>query len=153
MAEQLKQHLPHLPRVEELFPVPELKVIPAANVTTKSGPVEPKKKRRGYTKVPNSILTDTVLSAKAKMVYGLIRFCNSIPNVPFTQQTLRKYMTEGKDVLDAAWNELRKKGYLKVHIYNIGKGTRTEYVLLEEATLGDSIFYHNREGIITSSKR
>lgn len=106
--------------------------------------------KKGFTVVQNEITKDASISLKAKGLYLVIQAYISMPDKIWTKDDFIRLTKEGKKAFESAWQELKDTGYLKVHcMANDGKW-RTEYELLDAPQLGAHIYYHNKEGEITS---
>lgn len=87
------------------------------------------KSKRGYTTIPNQIFNDPNLSDRARGLYCRIyRRASHNPNFTIYKAELMKSTKEGTTAFNGAWNELKKRGYIKMQ-KRIIKGTnRFEYL-------------------------
>lgn len=88
-----------------------------------------------FVPISQVVAKDKEISLKAKGLYLLIQSYITIPNFKLYKSYLMSVCVEGQCSFDSAWNELKKKGYLK--IYKIAKsdskGFYYEYELLDTA--------------------
>lgn len=105
--------------------------------------------KQGYTAVQNGITRDRTVSLKAKGLYLLIQSYITIPDSHWHKQQFMKMVQEGRKAFDSAWNELKEKGYLHMHIYTNGKVFDHEYELLDEPDNSAHTFYYNAKGEVT----
>lgn len=73
--------------------------------------------KQGFTIVQNSIVRNANLSLRAKGLYMLIQSYITMPDKIWTKSKFENMSTDGKKSFGNAWDELKAKGYLKVHIY------------------------------------
>ncbi len=112
------------------------------------------RKKKGFTMASNSVIRNSSLSLKAKGLYTLIQSYITCESLEVTKAFLIKQCTEGEKAFDGAWNELKRSGYLKIHLYPAEQGRfRYEYELLDEADLADGIYLYryNTDGHVTST--
>lgn len=114
------------------------------------------RKKQGFTITSNSAARDKKLSFKAKGLYLLIQSYITLPNFDLTKTFLMTQCEEGERAFDSAWNELKHKGYLKLHLYPDGKGQfRYEYELLDDADSAEGVYLYryDKNGNVTSTNR
>ena len=113
------------------------------------------RKRQSFTMASNAAIRDKGLSLKAKGLYTLIMSYITMPDFTLTKVFLLKHCTEGERAFNSAWDELKNRGFLKVHFIPTGEngGWRAEYELMDEASMdeGTHTYYHNRKGEITKT--
>ncbi|WP_312279736.1 hypothetical protein [Oscillibacter sp.] len=112
------------------------------------------RKKKGFTISSNSAIRDANLSLKARGLYVLIQSYITLETIDLTKTYLVKHCNEGDTAFDSAWNELKKNGYLKVHIYPAERGRFCyEYELLDEANLrgGVYLYRYNSKGEVSST--
>ncbi|HAV90072.1 MAG TPA: hypothetical protein DCW44_02205 [Eubacterium sp.] len=108
---------------------------------------------KGFTVVQNEVIKDKTLSLKAKGLYAVIQCHISIPNTSWRKSYFENSVTDGYKSFVTAWNELRDKGYLKIHnVYNqeIHRPIK-EYELLAEPKGGPHTFNYDKEGNVKST--
>ena len=108
----------------------------------------------GYTTVFNEALRDNTLSLSAKGLYAVIKSFIGLKDFQLSKRCLAYACSDSSYMLNAAWSELKKKGYLQhlfttaengafCHIYNLMQhaGTPVNYVYSPhlERTNGDVI--------------
>lgn len=110
------------------------------------------RKKTGFTITGNSVARDKNLSFKAKGLYLLIMSYITCDSINLTKSFLLRNSLEGDKAFDAAWTELKVKGYLKLYCTQ-GSGGRWiyEYDLLPEPELGLHTFYLNSKGEIVNN--
>lgn len=112
------------------------------------------RKKKGFTMASNSVIRNQNISLKAKGLYTLIQSYITCESLEVTKAFLVKQCMEGDKAFDTAWNELKKSGYLKMHLYPAEKGQfRYEYELLDEADFAGGVYLYryDREGRVTST--
>lgn len=113
------------------------------------------RKRQSFTMASNSAIRDKNMSLKAKGLYTLIMSYITLPDLSLTKDFLRKHCKEGKKAFEAAWAELKEKGYLKIYMQPSSDRGRwcVQYDLLDEADLADGVhtYYRNLAGEITDT--
>jgi len=107
------------------------------------------RKKKGFTVVQNRLVRDKNVSLKAKGLYLVIQSNITIQDVNWKKSDFINMSTEGRKAFDSAWNELKRNGYLHVHIYPDGNTFRTEYELLDEPDRSAHTYYYNKDGILT----
>ncbi|MGN0375205.1 MAG: DUF6017 domain-containing protein [Butyrivibrio sp.] len=107
------------------------------------------RKKTGYTVVQNSITQDLNVSLKAKGLYLVIQSNITLPNKKWCKKDFKRMTCEGNKAFESAWNELKEKGYLHVHMYSNGHTWTVEYELLDEAEPRAHTFYYNSKGELT----
>lgn len=102
--------------------------------------------KKGFTVVQNNIARDERLSMKAKGLYLVIQSYITMPDKKWNKDDFRKFVNEGRSAFDSAWKELKETGYLKVYmIQNEGRGTTSEYELLDIPSEGPAVIYVKKE--------
>lgn len=109
------------------------------------------RKKRGFTAVQNAVAKNTDISLKAKGLYLLIQAFITMPDVSWKKSDFEAMCKEGTKAFNSAWDELKNKGYLHVHIYTENGVFRNEYELLDESVLGPHTFYYNGKGELSST--
>jgi len=109
------------------------------------------RKKKGFTAVQNAVAKNTDISLKAKGLYLLIQAFITMPGVSWKKSDFEKMCKEGTKAFNSAWDELKNKGYLHVHIYTENGVFRNEYELLDEAVSGPHTFYYNGKGDLSST--
>ncbi|MDO4939979.1 MAG: hypothetical protein Q4E54_08500 [Lachnospiraceae bacterium] len=109
------------------------------------------RKKKGFTAVQNSVAKDKTLSMKAKGLYLLIQAYITMPGTNWKKSDFEGMCMEGSKAFNSAWDELKKKGYLHVHIYSGNGVFRNEYELLDEKNDGPHTFYYNCKGELTKT--
>ena len=110
--------------------------------------------KKGWTAVDNELIRDTSVSLKAKGLYLMIQSYITIPDFSCTKAFLLSNCQEGQKAFDAAWNELKDAGYLKVHFHVANRGRNTfvsEYELLDKCEPGPHTFYYDAAGNLTKT--
>ncbi len=108
------------------------------------------RKKNGYTVVQNGITRDIGISLKAKGLYLVIQSYITMPEKKWSKEDFFNMTCEGIKAFESAWNELKQKGYLRVHIYSTGHTWKVEYELLDEASEdGTHTYYYNKNGELT----
>ena len=74
-----------------------------------------------------------------------------MPDKKWRKEEFQRMVCEGKKAFESAWNELKEKGYLKVHLYSKGTTWSVEYELLDEAREGAHTYYYNAKGELTKT--
>lgn len=108
--------------------------------------------KAGFTAVGNVIVRDKAISLKAKGLYLVIQSHITMPNMNCTKSYFQNMVAEGKKAFESTWQELKERGYLKVHIRPNGKNDcqfAVEYELLDEPKDGAHTFYYNAQGAVT----
>jgi len=109
------------------------------------------RKKKGFTAVQNSVAKDKTLSMKAKGLYLLIQAYITMPGSNWKKSDFEDMCMEGSKAFNSAWDELKKKGYLHVHIYSGNGIFKNEYELMDEKTTGPHTFYYNCRGELTKT--
>ena len=109
------------------------------------------RKKRGFTAVQNAVAKNTDISLKAKGLYLLIQAFITMPDVSWKKSDFEAMCKEGTKAFNSAWDELKNKGYLHVHIYTENGVFRNEYELLDESVPGPHTFYYNGKGELSST--
>ena len=91
-----------------------------------------KKKKRNFSMVSNTALTDRNLSLQAKGLYALIESLLSIDGFTLYKDYLIKCSTNGRDATNKSFKELKNRGYLLVTRHSSSSGFYYEYELLDE---------------------
>lgn len=104
------------------------------------------KRKTGFTVVQNGITEDLNVSMKAKGLYLIIQSKITQPNKNWLKKDFEKKICEGEKAFDAAWNELKEKGYLKTTVTRSKGKLCYNYELLDEADYGPHTFYYDEEG-------
>ena len=107
--------------------------------------------KNGYTVVQNGVTRDSSISLKAKGLFLLIQSYITMPNHNWKKEEFMNMVPEGRKAFDSAWNELKGKGFLHVHIYSDGKDLCREYELLDEPDTSAHTFYYNAKGELTKT--
>ena len=107
--------------------------------------------KQGFTVVQNIISRDRNISMKAKGLYLIIQSYITMPDKRWLKSDFMRMVPEGQKAFDSAWNELKDRGYLKIHIHMNGNKFEREYELLDEPQYGPHTFYYNSSGEITKS--
>lgn len=76
----------------------------------------------GFTVVQNSVARDWNLSSGALGLYTRIQSYITMENITLTKGSLMERVPEGEYAFNTAWNELKSKGYLFIHVYPGEKG-------------------------------
>ena len=71
----------------------------------------------GFTVVQNSVARDWNLSSGALGLYTRIQSYITMENITLTKGSLMERVPEGEYAFNTAWNELKSKGYLFIHVY------------------------------------
>lgn len=113
------------------------------------------RKRQGFTMASNAAIRDPKLSLKAKGLYTLIMSYITLLTLTLTKAFLMAHCLEKERAFNSAWNELKNRGYLKVHFTPSGENNRwcVEYELLDVADPADGVhtYYYNLEGEVTAT--
>lgn len=113
------------------------------------------RKRQGFTMASNAAIRDPKLSLKAKGLYTLIMSYITLLTLTLTKAFLMAHCLEKERAFNSAWNELKNRGYLKVHFTPSGENNRwcAEYELLDVADPADGIhtYYYNLAGEVTAT--
>lgn len=109
--------------------------------------------KTGFTVVNNNIAKDKTISLKTKGLYLLIQSYITMPDKIWYKKDFFNLASEGRKAFDSAWNELKERGYLKVHRTISGNNFNIEYELLEEPVLGPHTFTYNAKGEITKTNQ
>lgn len=72
-----------------------------------------RKKKVCFSMVSNTLIRDESISLKAKGLYTLIQSYVTLEDFTVYKSFLQSKCCEGKKAFDAAWKELKEKGYLK----------------------------------------
>ncbi len=107
--------------------------------------------KAGYTVVQNSITKDKTVSLKAKGLYLVIQAYITMPDKKWRKDEFMEMSTDGKKAFGSAWDELKEKGFLKVHMLPNGNCWCVEYELLDEPQYGPHTFYYNKAGEVTKT--
>lgn len=102
----------------------------------------------------NDIARCSALSLKAKGLYMLIE--TYIEDGEIKKSLLMNQCKEGERGFDSAWNELKHKGYLKLHVYPVGRDMfRYEYELLDAPDISDGVYLYryDKNGNVTSTNK
>lgn len=110
-------------------------------------------------------LQDDILSDEEK-IYRMLKLC--YPSIP--KNIVRSYITlegfeltksflmqrcmEGEKAFNSSWDELKEKGYLKIHQYSTGNGKfRYEYELLDVADISGGVYLYryDKNGVLSST--
>lgn len=113
-------------------------------------------KQKGFTIAVNNAVRDDGLSLRAKGLYVLIRSYITLEDFELTKAFLMQRCMEGEKAFNSSWEELKKKGYLKIHQYTTGNGDgkfRYEYKLLSDADTLDGVylFRYDKNGNLSST--
>ena len=113
-------------------------------------------KQKGFTIAVNNAVRDDGLSLRAKGLYVLIRSYITMEGFELTKAFLMQRCMEGEKAFNSSWEELKKKGYLKIHQYSTGNGDgkfRYEYKLLSDADTLDGVylFRYDKNGNLSST--
>ena len=84
----------------------------------------------GYTTIYNEVLRDSALSLNAKGLFGVIQSFIGLPGFTLSKRRLSYACSDSSYLLNAAWKELKQKGYLQhyfsqsengafCHVYNL----------------------------------
>ena len=84
----------------------------------------------GYTTIYNEVLRDRTLSLEAKGLFAVIKSCVGLPDFALSKRRLGYACSDSAYLLNAAWKELKHKGYLQhyfsqsengafCHVYNL----------------------------------
>ena len=76
----------------------------------------------GFTVVQNRVARDWNLSSGALGLYTRIQSYITMENITLTKGSLMERVPEGEYAFNTAWNELKSKGYLFIHVYPGEKG-------------------------------
>jgi hypothetical protein len=106
--------------------------------------------KKGFTVVQNEITRDSTISLKAKGLYLVIQAYITMPDRKWTKEDFLNLAKEGRKAFDSAWQELKDKGYLKVHFLPDNGKWRAEYELLDEPDSGPHTLYYNSNGEVSS---
>jgi hypothetical protein len=107
-----------------------------------------KRKEYIFSQVSNEVLRDKNITMKAKGLYALIQSYITIENFVLYKNTLKKDCKEGEKAFEAAWKELKDKGYLvQCKLRNEKGGFYYEYDLL------DTIHTPKKEGVDHNPKK
>lgn len=113
------------------------------------------RKHQSFTMASNAAIRDNKLSLKAKGLYTLITSYITMPDFTLTKDFLKNHCTEKERAFNSAWDELKQRGFLKMHFTPSGQGChwRVEYELLDVATIADGVhtYYYNSEGEVTET--
>ena len=113
------------------------------------------RKRQGFTMASNAAIRDPKLSLKAKGLYTLIMSYITMPDLTLTKSFLATHCPEKERAFNSAWDELKNRGYLKVHFPPSGENNRwcVEYELLDVADPADGVhtYYYNLAGDVTAT--
>ena len=108
----------------------------------------------GFTVVQNSVARDWNLSSGALGLYTRIQSYITMENITLTKGSLMERVPEGEYAFNTAWNELKSKGYLFIHVYPGEKGRFVyQYELRPDNSGWDGayLFYHDRNGDVKST--
>ena len=108
----------------------------------------------GFTVVQNSVARDWNLSSGALGLYTRIQSYITMENITLTKGSLLERVPEGEYAFNTAWNELKSKGYLFIHVYPGEKGRFVcQYELRPDNSGWDGayLFYHDRNGDVKST--
>ena len=112
------------------------------------------KKPEGFTIAGNNAVRDEGLSLKAKGLYVLIRSYITLEGFELTKSFLMQRCMEGEKAFNSSWDELKEKGYLKIHQYSTGNGKfRYEYELLDVADISGGVYLYryDKNGVLSST--
>jgi len=112
------------------------------------------RKKQSFAMASNGAIRDKKLSLKAKGLYTLIQSYITLDTLQLTKSFLMDFCSEKETAFNSAWDELKKSGYLKMHVLPAKKGRFVyEYDLLDEANLdgGAYLYRHDKNGNITST--
>lgn len=104
--------------------------------------------------VQNSVARDWNLSSGALGLYTRIQSYITMENITLTKGSLMERVPEGEYAFNTAWNELKSKGYLFIHVYPGEKGRFVyQYELRPDNSGWDGayLFYHDRNGDVKST--
>ena len=84
----------------------------------------------GYTTIYNEVLRDRTLSLEAKGLFAVIKSFVGLPDFALSKRRLGYACSDSAYLLNAAWKELKQKGYLQhyfsqaengafCHVYNL----------------------------------
>ena len=84
----------------------------------------------GYTTIYNEVLRDRTLSLDAKGLFAVIKSFIGLPDFALSKRRLGYACSDSAYLLNAAWKELKQKGYLQhyfsqaengafCHVYNL----------------------------------
>ena len=108
----------------------------------------------GFTVVQNSVARDWNLSSGALGLFTRIQSYITMENITLTKGSLMERVPDGEYAFNTAWNELKSKGYLFIHVY---PGEKGRFVYQYELRLDNSgwdgayLFYHDRNGNVKST--
>ena len=108
----------------------------------------------GFTVVQNNVARDWSLSSGALGLYTRIQSYITMENITLTKGSLMERVPEGEYAFNTAWNELKSKGYLFIHVYPGEKGRFVyQYELRSDNSGWDGayLFYHDRNGDVKST--
>ena len=108
----------------------------------------------GFTVVQNNVARDWNLSSGALGLYTRIQSYITMENITLTKGSLMERVPEGEYAFNTAWNELKSKGYLFIHVYPGEKGRFVyQYELRPDNSGWDGayLFYHDRNGHVKST--
>lgn len=108
----------------------------------------------GFTVVQNRVARDWNLSSGALGLYTRIQSYITMENITLTKGSLMERVPEGEYAFNTAWNELKSKGYLFIHVYPGEKGRFVyQYELRPDNSGWDGayLFYHDRNGDVKST--
>lgn len=108
----------------------------------------------GFTVVQNSVARDWNLSSGALGLYTRIQSYITMENITLTKGSLMERVPEGEYAFNTAWNELKSKGYLFIHVYPGEKGRFVyQYELRSDNSGWDGayLFYYDRNGDVKST--
>ena len=110
----------------------------------------------GFTMVGNNIVLEKGLSLKDKGLYGMIHSYISYDDLALTKTFLADHCADGEKSFNSSWNELKEKGYLKIHQYVVSDGKfRYVYKLLDtaDALNGVYLFRYDKNGKLSSTNK
>ena len=67
----------------------------------------------GYTTIYNEVLRDRTLSLEAKGLFAVIKSFVGLPDFALSKRRLGYACSDSAYLLNAAWKELKQKGYLQ----------------------------------------
>lgn len=106
--------------------------------------------KKGFTVVQNDIVRDVTVSLKAKGLYLMIQSNITREDVKWKKDDFMAMCLEGEKAFNSAWDELKEKGFLKIHMYPNGHSSgnkfSVEYELLDAPATGAHTYYYNAKG-------
>ena len=78
----------------------------------------------GYTTIYNEVLRDRTLSLEAKGLFAVIKSFVGLPDFALSKRRLGYACSDSAYLLNAAWKELKQKGYLQHYFSQAAGGLR-----------------------------